>query len=139
MARITTGLTLLLLTLCTLLLTTPTHAYSEWDYTVMKYSCVKKDWRIVNAISALCSKNLHMPGADASMGVSFDGGRNKVTVSAYPPCWSDGRINANSNVWIPQYWCERQFWQTCLQGNAKGRGHEIFGQRGCQSFWISDV
>jgi hypothetical protein len=86
MARITTGLTLLLLTLCTLLLTTPTHAYSEWDYTVMKYSCVKKDWRIVNAISALCSKNLHMPGADASMGVSFDGGRNKVTVSAYPPC-----------------------------------------------------
>jgi hypothetical protein len=138
MARIVPSLTLLLLTLCTLLLTTPTQAYSEWDYTVMKYSCMKKDWRIVNAIDALCRKNIHMPGADASMGVSFDGGRNKVTVSAYPMCWSDGRINANSNVWIPQYWCERQFWQVCAQGNGKGRGHQIFGARHCQSFWISD-
>jgi hypothetical protein len=125
MARIIPGLTLLLLTLCTLLLTTSTQAYSEWDYTVMKYSCMKKDWRIVNAIDALCRKNIHMPGADASMGVSFDGDRNKVTVSTYPVCWSDGRINANSNVWIPSI-------------GVRGRGHQIFGARHCQSFWISD-
>jgi hypothetical protein len=137
MVRIT-GLTLLIAALCALLFTAPVTAYNENDYTVMKFVCLKKDWRIVNAIDALCRKNIHMPGVDASMGVSFDGGRNKVTVSAVPSCWNDGRINANSNVWIPQYWCERQFWQTCAQGNAQGRGYQVFGARRCQTFWISD-
>lgn len=137
MVRIT-SLTLLIAALCTLLFAVPAVAESEWDWTLYKYSCLKKDWRIVNAIDALCKKNLHMPGADASIGVSFDGGRNKVTVSAAPPCWNDGRINLNSNVWIPQYWCERQFWKTCAQGNAQGRGYQVFGARKCQTFWISD-
>ncbi|KAG9568050.1 hypothetical protein KCU71_g2949, partial [Aureobasidium melanogenum] len=132
-----TGLTMLFAALCTLLFVTPILAYSEIDYQVMHFSCIKKDWRIANAIDNLCNKNIHMPGWDASNGVTFDG-HNKVAVLVNPPCWGDGRINSNSNVWIPQYWCQRQFWQVCAQGNAQGRGVQVFGARKCQSFWITD-
>ncbi|KAG9684897.1 hypothetical protein KCU81_g2789, partial [Aureobasidium melanogenum] len=132
-----TGLTMLLAALCTFLFVIPTLAYSEIDYQVMHFSCIKKDWRIANAIDQICAKNLHMPGWDASMGVTFDG-HNKVAVLVNPPCWGDGRINSNSNVWIPQYWCQRQFWQVCAQGSPQGRGVQVFGARKCQSFWITD-
>ncbi|KAI4801370.1 hypothetical protein E4T44_11334 [Aureobasidium sp. EXF-8845] len=87
MVRIT-GLSILLVAFCALF-AAPVIAETEWDWTLYKFSCLKKDWRIVNAIDALCNKNIHMPGADASMGVSFDGGRNSVSVSAAPQCWSD--------------------------------------------------
>ncbi|KAG9705748.1 hypothetical protein KCU73_g17857, partial [Aureobasidium melanogenum] len=52
-----TGLTMLIAALCTLLFVTPILAYSEIDYQVMHFSCIKKDWRIANAIDNLCNKN----------------------------------------------------------------------------------
>ncbi|KAI4715455.1 hypothetical protein E4T48_08376 [Aureobasidium sp. EXF-10727] len=132
-----TGIVLLLVALCTLLFVTPILAESEIDWQMARYSCLRKDARIVNAIDRLCNKNLHIPGSTAQLGEHFDN-KNIVAVLVNPMCWTDGRINAQSNVWIPKYWCERQFWKVCAQGNGAGRGNQMFGGRGCQSFWITD-
>ncbi|KAI4723955.1 hypothetical protein E4T49_08316 [Aureobasidium sp. EXF-10728] len=128
-----TGIVLLLVAFCTLLFTTPILAENEIDWQMARFSCLKKDARIVSAIDRLCNKNLHIPGSTAQLGEHFDN-KNIVAVLVNPMCWIDGRINAQSNVWIPKYWCERQFWK----GNGAGRGNQIFGGRGCQSFWITD-
>ena len=129
---------LLLASLCLLLLTTPTLADTEFDFQNHRYKCQRKSGAIMDAIARHCRKDLHMPTGIARLGESFDGGTNVVSIAAKPACWMDGRVNDQTRVWIPEYWCTRQFWKVCSQGDSRGRGTQIFGGKGCQMFTITD-
>ncbi|THY54215.1 hypothetical protein D6C98_04619 [Aureobasidium pullulans] len=126
-----------ILSLCVLLFTTSSLAETDREWAQYQAQCQYKYPTINPAIDLLCSRNLHLPGVVASIGQNFDR-TNKVAIVPNPQCLKDGRMNQNSNVWIPEYWCKRQFWKVCAQGNDRGRGQQIFGGRGCQQFYISD-
>ncbi|KAI5201621.1 hypothetical protein E4T39_05173 [Aureobasidium subglaciale] len=136
MVRIT-GPILFVAALCTFLFTHPVIAESEIDWQKYRLQCHVKDFRILQATERLCSRNLHVPSGVGQVGEAYD--RNqRLYVIPNTRCLMDGRMNSKSNVWVPKYWCERQFWKTCAQGGPKGRGSQIFGGKGCQKFLISN-
>ncbi|KAI5276328.1 hypothetical protein E4T47_00769 [Aureobasidium subglaciale] len=52
---------LFIVTLCTLLLTTPVLAESENDWQNYKLQCLLKDHGILQAADRLCNRDLHVP------------------------------------------------------------------------------
>jgi hypothetical protein len=131
---------LLFISLCCLLFTVPVMSEMEAQWQAYRIGCqVKTGNGILNAIDRFCKKNLHVPSNQADFGEVFQSKpRNIISIYGDQKCFDDGRMNDNSNVWVPQYWCERQFWKVCAYGNNKGRGNMNFGGRGCQVFDITD-
>ena len=42
--------------------------------------------------------------------------------------------NCNPQMWVPQYWCEKQFYEICAEFD--GIGNKRYGPGGCQLFNI---
>lgn len=126
--------------LCTLLALAPlSAAESEAQWFDYKRRCILKPSgrNIIGAIDRLCAHDLHVPGNRARFGEKFDK-MNRVAILPNSQCLRDGRMKDSDRIWVPQYWCVRQFWKTCAEGNAKGRAWRFFGGKGCQYFGITD-
>ncbi|TIA51606.1 hypothetical protein D6C77_08799 [Aureobasidium pullulans] len=94
-----------ILSLCVLFFTTSSLAETDREWAQYQAQCQYKYPTINPAIDLLCSRNLHLPGVVASIGQNFDR-TNKVAIVPNPQCLKDGRMNQNSNVWIPEYCLE---------------------------------
>lgn len=126
---------ILLLGMIMTLFATQASAKTEAQWATYRSKCLRKDSRIVAAIDRFCTRDIHVPSTFP--GIKFDD-NNRVMVKPNQGCMNDGRLKWSNPVWIPQYWCTRQFWKVCAQGNAKGRGYQYFGARKCQQFVITD-
>jgi hypothetical protein len=120
-------LTLLLLGVITLLtLCTPTLAGPDWwQMYNNEIACAHKDVRALGAINAFCNTNVYTGGEYAAEGVALAGARVGISASCR---WG---------TYVPQVWCQSQFYEVCAWGNKKGRGQRNY-DGGCQHFWITN-
>jgi hypothetical protein len=120
-------LTLLLLGVITLLtLCTPTLAGPDWwQMYNNEIACAHKDVRALGAINSFCNTNVYTGGEYAAEGVALAGARVGISASCG---WG---------TYVPQVWCQSQFYEVCAWGNNKGRGQRNY-DGGCQHFWITN-
>lgn len=105
-------------------LITPTLAGPDWWQMYQnELACARKDVRVLGAINQFCNTNVYTGGVYASEGTAVSGARVGIGASCK---WG---------TYVPQIWCQSQFYETCAWGNGRGRGQRQY-DGGCQHFWI---
>jgi hypothetical protein len=90
--------------------------------------CAHDHPRLAQTIAQFCNvpgNNLMVPSVYANNGrATSNHGKFHVMISS----------NCNPQMWVPQYWCEKQFYEICAEFD--GIGNKRYGPGGCQLFNI---
>lgn len=106
----------------TLALASMATAWTDYKWAV---KCGQKNPSVNTAIQQFCSKgDIVVPSDYAKWGKSVNGWHVSITGNCNPP------------QWVPREWCQKQLTKLCANGDAKGLGHQRYGNGGCQGWHV---
>ena len=110
------------------LFTATSHAASGgpdpgWMYSNL-VQCKNKNSALVDSIGKFCEGGMVSNSAKAIKGKKVKNMRARV------------KMRCPGGQYVPQDWCNAQFWDVCARGNNKGAGNRRY-YLGCQDFRIT--
>ena len=94
-----------------------------WMYSNLA-QCKNKNSALVDAIGKFCQGGMVSNSAKATKGLRVKNMRMRV------------KMRCPGGQYVPQDWCNAQFWDVCARGNNKGAGNRRY-YLGCQDFRIA--